>query len=163
MTSAVRRSSAPARAVLCAAVLVCLPGAAHALTLFGLLDTGELYASADGGVNWAIRSTLPVRDAVALVAGATSSELLMASERGSFYRSTDAGNNWTAVGAIPASDVSALVGFQGRYLLLTASGSVYSSTDAGATSSPEDATSAVVPTCDSVLTAVKLAPASALS
>jgi hypothetical protein len=96
------------------------------------VDTGELYASADGGANWTIRSTLAVTDAVALVAGATSSDLFLASESGSFYHSGDAGVNWTAVGAIPASDVAALVGFQGRYLLFTASGSVYSSADAGA-------------------------------
>ncbi|HEY2953958.1 MAG TPA: hypothetical protein VGK89_01770 [Candidatus Eisenbacteria bacterium] len=110
-----------------------LAAPAGAATLFGLVDTGELYASASGGASWTIRSTLPVRDAVALIAGASSSELFLASESGSIYRSTDAGTSWAAVGTVPASDVAALLGSPGRLQLLTRSGSVYNSTNNGAT------------------------------
>ena len=115
--------------------LLAVPWAAPAQgsTLFALVDTGELFASADGGASWTIRSTLPVHDAVAMVAGATSSELLLASERGSFYQSADGGESWTAVGAVTASDLSALAGANGTYLLLAASGGVYRSVDSGIT------------------------------
>jgi photosystem II stability/assembly factor-like uncharacterized protein len=68
----------------------------HATTThFGLVDTGELFASTDAGANWTLRSTLRVRDAVALSAGASSTELFLASETGSIYRSDDAGMSWT--------------------------------------------------------------------
>ena len=117
----------------CALAGLLLAGPARAVTLFGLLDTGELYASADGGVTWSIRATLPVRDAVALVAGESSTELLLASAGGSIYASGDAGASWAAVAAVPASDVVALGGAPGICLLLTGSGSVYRSTDAGVT------------------------------
>ena len=58
------------------------PCASHATTLFGLLDTGELYKSTDQGLNWTAVSTLPVRDAVALGAGVNSAELYLASRSG---------------------------------------------------------------------------------
>lgn len=106
-------------------------GAAHGTTLFGLVDTGELYASANGGANWAIRSTLPVRDAVALAAGASSEELFLASTSGSFYRSDDAGASWSVIGAVPAPDVTALASSPARLLLFTSSGTVFASTDGG--------------------------------
>jgi len=108
-------------------------GPAQAVTLFGLLDTGELYASADAGATWTLHSTLPVRDAVALIAGESSAELLLASESGSIYASSDAGLTWTGVSTVSASDVVALGGASGVNLLLTASGSTYQSTDAGVT------------------------------
>lgn len=76
-------------------------------------------------------AALPVSDAVALVAGESSSDLLLAAESGSLYASSDAGSSWSAVGAVPASDVTALVGRQGTYLLFTSSGSVFRSVDAG--------------------------------
>ena len=39
-----------------------LPVSAHsAITVFGLVNTGELYASTDTAVTWTIRSTLSVR------------------------------------------------------------------------------------------------------
>ena len=62
-----------------------------ATTFFGLINTGELYSSPDQGLTWAIRSSLPVRDAVALSAGASTSQLYLASARGVVYRSPDAG------------------------------------------------------------------------
>lgn len=108
-------------------------GVAHGATLFGLLDTGELYASSDGGASWAIRSTLPARDAVALAAGATSAELFLACESGSFYRSADAGVSWSAVSAVPVSDVTAMVSSPARLVLFTSSGSVFASSDEGST------------------------------
>lgn len=128
-----RRSRTLRRCV--ASMLLCAawPGGAHALTYFGLVNTGELYASSSAGVTWTARAALPVRDARALLAGATASELYLASASGSFYRSADAGVTWTAVGAVPASDVAALAPYTGRLVLVTRSGSVYASTDAGAT------------------------------
>ena len=82
------------------ALLAITPGTGEAITLFGLVDTGELYSSGDGGVNWSVVSTLPVSDAVALAAGASTTELFLASRTGSFYRSVDAGASWAAISAI---------------------------------------------------------------
>lgn len=105
----------------------------HTATLFGLIDTGELYSSANNGVNWSPLSTLPVSDATALAARLSSSDLFLASRSGSVYRSMDAGANWTAVGAISASDlVDLAIRPDGILLALTATGSLYSSTDLGA-------------------------------
>jgi len=115
------------------ALLALVAPPARATTLFGLVDTGELFVSADQGTSWTVRATLPVRDAVALAAGATASELYMASRSGSVYRSTDAGTSWTAVGAVAASDVVDLAIRPDLSLfLLTAGGAVYGSTDQGA-------------------------------
>lgn len=133
MKKALRKS--PAAGALAAACLLCLASAvtpAAGATLFGLLNTGELYESADGGASWSIRSTLPVSDAIALGAGATANDLYLVSETGSFYSSGDAGMNWTAIAAVPASDVVALVPASARLMLLTKSGSIYTSTDMGA-------------------------------
>ncbi len=108
--------------------------AAHAATLYGLIDTGELFSSADNGVNWAPVSTLPVRDAVALAARLSTSDLFLASRSGSIYRSTNAGLDWNGVGTIPASDVEdLLIRPDGALLVLTATGSLYRSIDLGAT------------------------------
>lgn len=124
--------SPPGALVLAALMALGTPSPAKALTLFGLVDTGELFASNDAGATWAIRSTLPVRDAVALVAGSTSSKLFLASGSGSLYRSDDAGTSWSAIGTVTAPDVTAMVGYSGHVMLLTRSGGVYSSTDEGA-------------------------------
>jgi hypothetical protein len=113
------------------ALAALLPGAAGAATLYGLIDSGELFASTNAGVSWTVRSTLPVRDAVALAAGGSSSELFLASESGGLYRSIDAGLNWTALSAVAAADVTAMVPAPGQLLLLATSGSVYASTDGG--------------------------------
>ncbi len=111
-----------------------LANPARAATLFGLIDTGELFSSVDNGVNWTPVSTLPVRDATALAARLTTSDLFLASRSGSIYRSTDAGLNWTGVGTISASDVEDLViRPDGTILVLTAAGSLYLSIDQGAT------------------------------
>lgn len=117
-----------------AAVAWCVaPARVAAETLFGLTDLGELFASTDGGTTWIAHATLPVDDAVSLVAGATVSDLFLASRAGSVHRSSDAGSSWTAVSAVAASDVTALVPHPGRLLLFTRSGSVFQSTDAGVT------------------------------
>jgi hypothetical protein len=121
------------RGALWVALLTAAPLPAAAVTLFGLVDTGELFSSADLGVSWSVRATLPVHDAVALVAGSTSQRLFLASASGSVYRSTDGGASWSAVAAVSAHDVCALVGCPDRLLLFTRSGSVYSSSDEGAT------------------------------
>lgn len=110
-----------------------LPGAARADTIFGLVDTGELYASGDGGASWTIRSTLPSHDAIALAAGASTTQLFLATESGAFYRSADAGMSWSAVGSVPASDIATMVSRLGTILLIARSGAVYSSDDDGAT------------------------------
>jgi hypothetical protein len=128
-----RRRAPTAIVALGAAAALLAAAPAHPTTLFGLVDTGELFVSADQGMSWSIRSTLPVRDAVALAAGATASELYLASRSGDVYRSTDAGFNWTAVGTVPAADVVDLaIRADLSLLLLTASGAVYRSTDQGA-------------------------------
>ena len=112
-------------------VLLGTPGSAA--TLFGLIDTGELYSSDDNGVTWNPLSTLPVRDATALAARLSSSDLFLASRSGSIYRSMDGGVNWAAVGVIPASDLEDLaIRPDGTILVLTAAGSLYSSADLGA-------------------------------
>jgi len=114
------------------AALLLQPAPARALTLYGLVNTGELYASGDGGASWSIHAALPVRDAAALVAGATGSQLLLASRSGSFYRSEDAGLSWAAISAVPSSDVTAMVSSTQNLMLLTQTGDVYRSLDAGA-------------------------------
>jgi photosystem II stability/assembly factor-like uncharacterized protein len=113
------------------AALVVPAAHSYAATLFGLVDTGELYESADGGVSWSIRSTLPVSDAIALAAGATSNDLFLVSERGAFYRSANAGMSWSAISTVTASDVSAFVATDIRFVLVTRSGTVYTSADQG--------------------------------
>ena len=109
-------------------------GAARAATLLGLIDTGELYASNDGGASWTGLAELPVRDAVGLQARFAASELYLASRSGGIYRSLDGGVSWSAVGAIAAGDVEdLLVRSDGAVMVLTRTGSVYRSTDQGAT------------------------------
>jgi photosystem II stability/assembly factor-like uncharacterized protein len=105
----------------------------QAATIFGLVDTGELFASSDLGVSWEARSTLPVSDAIGLVAGQVSTELFLVSRSGSIYFSDDAGVSWVAVGAVMSTDV---IGFamrsDGALLLLTETGTLWESTDGGA-------------------------------
>ncbi len=121
------------RGALWAAALTAAPLPAMAATLFGLVDTGELFVSTDQGASWGVRAALPVHDAVGLVAGTTSTQLFLAGASGSIYRSLDAGVSWSGVGVVPAHDVAALAGGPGCLLALTASGGVYSSTDQGVT------------------------------
>jgi hypothetical protein len=125
-----------AGAAILIAVLIALLAAtatpAFATTLFGLVDTGELYASTDGGAVWQVRSTLPVSDAIGLAAGSSTLDLYVATASGTIYHSADGGTGWTAVGAIAASDVAAFaVGPFGALLVLTKSGTVYSSSSGG--------------------------------
>jgi hypothetical protein len=97
------------------------------------VDTGELFASTDHGSSWAIHAALPVRDAIGLEAGSSSSELFLASRTGVVYRSTNAGIDWDAVGAVTASDVvDLLVRADLSILLLAESGGVHRSTNSGA-------------------------------
>lgn len=101
---------------------------------FGLVDTGELFVSADQGVTWGIHAALPVRDAVALAAGTSTGDLYLASRTGALYHSTEDGANWAEIGAIPAGDIiDLLVHHDLSILLLTETGSLYRSTDQGAT------------------------------
>ena len=123
---------------ICAAVLsgvlVLVLGAlpARAATIFGLVDTGELYASVDGGVTWAAQSALPVSDAVAIAAAETSNELFLATQSGLVYRSVDGGASWGAVGSVLGSDVvDMLILPSGDILLLTSAGTLYRSQDDG--------------------------------
>ncbi len=116
-----------------ALIALILPYRAHALTVFGLVDTGELFASVDGGVTWQACAALPVRDAVALLAGTSPQELFLAAASGSLHRSTDAGVSWTAIAAVPASDVIALVPLAGKLLMVCQRGDIFASSNGGAT------------------------------
>jgi hypothetical protein len=105
---------------------------ANASTLYGLLNTGELYASTDHGATWSARAALPVRDAVALRARSSALELYLAAASGFVGRSNDGGTNWDIAGAVAASDVADLLVLPGGdLLLLTAAGTVYRSADLG--------------------------------
>jgi photosystem II stability/assembly factor-like uncharacterized protein len=102
-------------------------------TLFGLVDTGELYASVDNGAAWSVHATLAVHDAVGLAAGTSSSDLYLATRSGSIYRSTDGGTAWSAVGAVTASDVAAFTILpSGALVVLTATGALHRSINQGA-------------------------------
>lgn len=107
------------------------PRLASAETLFGLVDTGELFASVDNGDTWTLHASLPIADAVGLVAGASSAELYLASRSGVIFQSSDAGLSWVASGAVDASDLVALhMRPDGELLVLTRSGVVVASPDA---------------------------------
>lgn len=109
-------------------------GTGHSATLFGLTDTGELFASSDGGVTWSIVSTLPIYDSAAIAAGETSNELYLSSRAGVIYRSADAGANWVAAGAVPAPDiVDMAIRTNGDVFLLSETGTLWRSQDDGAT------------------------------
>jgi photosystem II stability/assembly factor-like uncharacterized protein len=117
--------------VLCLAVV---PQLLRAATLFGLVNTGELFASNDDGTTWAVRSSIPVSDAVAIAAGESSDELFMATRSGSIYRSSDGGTSWTAIGAVTASDVVEMaIRENGDIFLLSEKGTVWRSDDDGVT------------------------------
>jgi len=106
----------------------------EAATLYALVDTGEIFASADGGTSWSVRAALPTSDAVGLIAASTASDLFLASGTGSVYRSQDAATTWSAVGAVTASDVVDMAGLaNGSLLVVTGSGTLWVSTDHGAT------------------------------
>jgi hypothetical protein len=110
-----------------------VPVSARAATIYGLLSTGELYASDDHGATWAGRTAIPVRDAVALRARSSTLELFLAAQSGFVARSSDAGASWEIRSAVPATDVADLLILPGGDLvLLTASGSTYRSSDLGA-------------------------------
>jgi hypothetical protein len=110
------------------------PPPAPAATLFALVDTGELYTSADGGAEWQMRSALPAPDAVGLAAGANPLDLYLATRSGSIYHSTDAGATWTATGAVSAGDVAGFaLGPFGTVFALTRTGTLYASGNGGAT------------------------------
>jgi photosystem II stability/assembly factor-like uncharacterized protein len=105
---------------------------APAANLLALVDTGEIYVSADGGATWTGIATVTVSDAVDIYAGDTSSELYFGTRSGAVYRSTDGGATWNAQGTIPASDiVSVAHRVSAEVLALSASGAVYRSTDEG--------------------------------
>jgi photosystem II stability/assembly factor-like uncharacterized protein len=119
--------------LLVALSLALAPTSANAV-IFGLIDTGELYSSTNGGATWTILATLPVNDAVGLAAGNSTIQLYIATRSGTVYRSVNAGVTWTAVGAISAFDVvSFTINNDGFVLALTESGTLYRSTDGGTT------------------------------
>jgi hypothetical protein len=116
------------------AMLTCLPAApASGHRLFALVNTGELYASADRGATWVPRSTLPVSDAAGLIAGKTSAQLFIASRSGLVYRSLDSGFNWSAMGSLTSDDVMDIQArSDGALVVLTSTGAVWVSDDDGA-------------------------------
>jgi len=108
-------------------------GASHA-AVFGLIDTGELYSSQNGGATWSAVAALTANDAVGLAAGTSSSDLYVATRSGTFYRSTNGGAAWSAIGAVLASDLAAFtIVYDGSLLALTESGTLYRSTNGGST------------------------------
>jgi len=111
-----------------------VPASAAAAALFGLVDTGELYRSTNGGATWTIQATLTVGDAVGLAASSSASVLTIVTRSGTVYRSTDAGTSWSAIGAITAADIAAFtILADGKLLALTQSGTLYRSVDGGLT------------------------------
>lgn len=142
------------RAPLLAASLVLalaglMSGGASAAALFGLVNTGELFRSADGGASWTPHAALPVRDAVALSARLLSSDLFLATRSGGIYRSLDGGATWAAVGGIAASDLTDLaIRPDGVLMALATSGAVHVSTDLGASFAVPGAV--VAPNCVSL-------------
>lgn len=120
---------------------VALP--ASGATLFGLVDTGELFSSTDWGATWEVHARLPVPDAVALAAALSADEIFLATRTGTLYFSDDGGTDWVAVGAVPASDVVALaIRTDGALVLLTQTGVVWVSADGGVTFSVSSALTA---------------------
>lgn len=123
-----------ANLLLIGVVVLAIAAPTSAARLFGLVDTGELFVSDDGGVNWSVQSTLAISDATAIAAGESSDELFLATKSGLIYRSTDAGVNWTAVGTVSASDVVDMaIRTNGDIFLFAETGTVWRSTDDGAT------------------------------
>ncbi|MGH7730917.1 MAG: WD40/YVTN/BNR-like repeat-containing protein, partial [Candidatus Eiseniibacteriota bacterium] len=128
-----RRARRPLAAVAAGLALWLAAAPAEAATLYGLVDTGEIFSSADGGAVWSPLATLPVRDAAALAARLSSADLFLVGRSGSVYRSTTSGASWTPVGTIAAGDVVDLaIRPDGTLLVLTASGSLFASADLGA-------------------------------
>ena len=127
-------------ALLIAFILIQSAAPVHSVTLFSLIDTGELFSSSDGGLTWGAHAALPVSDAVCIGAGASSSELYLVSRSGVVYRSDDAGATWDAVGSVAADDVADMgIRGDGVVLLLTKSGTVYASADIGVSFAPQAA------------------------
>jgi hypothetical protein len=101
-------------------------------TLYGLVSTGEVWASVDGGGTWDVRGRLPVSDAVGLMAGKIDTDLTVISRTGFVYKATDAGYHWSASGVVPASNlVDVTVRFDGSLVVLSQVGTVYFSNDGG--------------------------------
>jgi hypothetical protein len=120
------------RSMLGLAILLLLSSSSAGAAIFGLVDTGEIYSSGNGGTTWSVLATLPVRDAVGIAAGVSTSELFVVTRSGSVYRSTNAGAGWSGVGAITASDVAAFtITPDGSLLALTESGTLYRSQNGG--------------------------------
>jgi len=131
------RSMMAPRAVLLAAVSIAaiVSTSDHpvgAATLYGLVDTGELFASADKGVTWHVRATLPTSDAIGIASSTDGPNMFLATRSGVVYRSSDDEDTWLAIGTIPAGNVVDIaIRGDGGILLLTATGAVYVSTDGG--------------------------------
>jgi photosynthesis system II assembly factor YCF48-like protein len=114
---------------------LCLaPSTVSAGRLFALVDTGEIFASTNGGASWNALAVLPVSDAIGLIAGDTSAELTLATRSGLIYRSANSGVSWNATGVVPAADlVDVQIRPDGALLVLTATGGLWVSTDSGST------------------------------
>jgi photosystem II stability/assembly factor-like uncharacterized protein len=117
-----------------AAVLLALlaPWPASGETIFGLVDTGELYASTNGGSSWSFRAPLPARDAVDLVAGSAAGELYLVTETGALHRSTNGGMTWNLLSLFEAV-VAALLEMAGEFHVFTGTLETFRSTDGGVT------------------------------
>jgi len=128
---------ATTRAVAVGASLVSLglllaPCPGSAANLFGLVDTGELYRSTDGGTTWDGYAAIAVSDAVGLAASGTTSDLTIVTRSGTVHYSADGGLNWSAIGTVSASDVASFTILpDSTVLALTERGTIYASGDGG--------------------------------
>jgi hypothetical protein len=133
ISSAIRQVFAGLLVVGMTSLLVLSPVAmVEAANLLALLDTSELFESADGGATWTVRGSLPASDAVGIMAETDASRMFMITRSGVMYASIDAGSNWSSVGSVPASDVVDLaIRPSGDILVLTRAGTVWQSQDQG--------------------------------
>lgn len=114
-------------------LLICAVTGDAESSVFGLIDTGEIYASGNGGTSWSAVAALRVSDAVGLAAAVSTSDLYVMTRSGTVYHSTNAGVAWTPVGALSWSDVAAFtIDFDGSLLALTETGVLERSMDGGA-------------------------------
>ena len=118
--------------------------AASAVTLYGLVDAGDVYVSTDAGVSWNGETAVPARVAIGLVAGPALDERTLLTRDGAVWQT--ASGPWSPVGSIVANDLTDLtVAADGTLLALATTGTVYVSSDGVAWSA-----AAALPVSDAV-------------
>jgi len=80
-----------------------------AFTLGGTFNTGGIYRTIDGGLNWNIKASFSnTTDLISPVVICNNDDIVMAmpiDDGTSFYRSDDGGETWSLVGTLAANDV----------------------------------------------------------